>query len=89
MALVRALARVRSARTELETKLLPGEDPHTSVLEDILFWVKVYQELSAAMERVRLSSLDNVPAFASRELELYRARLAFWQQRFEREGGVE
>jgi hypothetical protein len=79
-----------------QERLLPAEDPDTSLVEDAEHWVRVYDELVSGKReilRVVREKVGNVSADARREinqtdsvileeeLERFERRLSFWRAR--------
>lgn len=77
-------------------RLLPGEDPSSRHLDDVVHWVTVYAELvefKQAMLAAARARMQSMPEAAAREVavtdiavmeaegERLRRRLSFWRER--------
>lgn len=87
----------RVVRSALDpNRLLPGEDPKSRHLEDVLHWIRVYDELYRfkadliAQTRARLPRMPNAAqrevkatdlSILLKESERLGTRLDFWKQR--------
>jgi hypothetical protein len=83
-------------------RLLEGEDPQSSYLEDAAHWVTVYSELLAVKRHLVSVSEDRLPELAKEarrelattdlvvldaEMKRFSHRLAFWRERCVELGG--
>jgi hypothetical protein len=94
-----ARARDAADRAVSEDRLLDGEDPHTSHLDDVEHWIAAYSELIAYKETLVAKTQQEAATMVNpsateeteavdltlllRELENYRRRLKFWLERRE------
>jgi hypothetical protein len=65
-----------------DDRLLPGESPISTDIEDIAHWISVYSELVAFLRRPELESVEEIRG-------RYERRLAFWRKRFHELTGAE
>ena len=82
-----------------DERLLPGEDPDSSLPEDALHWAEVYRELCDFKERAIEQITDDVVSLGEEarkeirttdlvvlraERDRFRRRAEFWRQRYGR-----
>ncbi|MFN2582982.1 MAG: hypothetical protein ABR498_09615 [Candidatus Dormibacteria bacterium] len=88
----------RAARAVKQDTLLEGEDPQSPYIDDAEHWIAVYRELIQFKESVLSSTASELAelehrearieakhvdvAILAAELERFRRRLAFWQERY-------
>jgi len=87
-----------------QSRLLPAEDPETSLVEDAEHWMRVYEELVTGKHEildVLAESATNASAEARteleqtdsvtlhEELERFERRLSFWRARYQELSGGE
>jgi|SRR5437879_3114719 len=87
-----------------QTRLLPAEDPDTSLVEDAEHWMRVYEELVSGKQEilhVLAKSATNAGVEArteleqtdsvtlNEELERFERRLSFWRGRYHELSGGE
>ena len=80
-----------------EDRLLEGEDPRSTAVEDAEHWAAVYRELKAFKERLVRTAKESVASYTedvsrevaktdmvtlTAELRRFNRRLQFWQRRW-------